>query len=79
MEIKTKYNIGDSVYFICNDVINYDQIAAIKIEVCKKGCTEISYTMTNVKENGFYIGYSHIVTKKEDTCKTSPQDLWKTN
>lgn len=76
MNIPTKYNLGDSVYFIVNNTICYDQISAMEVKVDKSGI-KISYTMTNVQResSGMFSYYTSIAILDEDKCKLTKEEL----
>jgi hypothetical protein len=68
MEIKTKYDLGDILFFIKNNEITSGQVT--RIEVCEN--LNNNHTLSNVK----YIGIGKF-TVAEDECFTSIEDLFK--
>lgn len=71
MEIKTKYNIGDHVYFMHNNAVNTGYIDRIKIKVynlCNSGLyTRIYY---KVKDMNLTLGEEVCFETKEELIAT---------
>lgn len=64
MEIKTKFNIGDTVYFLDNNIINKKKITGMNIYTDAKKKTRIAY---EIGDN--YFSENQIYTSAEDIIK----------
>lgn len=71
MDIKTKFNIGDTVYHMFHDKIRESQIDAIRIRATTKGNPIITYEMNIVNDYGYEtIGELNIFATKEELIKS---------
>ena len=79
MEIKTKANIGDTIYFISDRKIVSDKIINITIEIYRHLETEIHYFISKEYTNSGIIDECDIAISVEDLIKKLLEDFNKEN